>query len=57
MNYNRVEKCPACAHDLHISKKIKIVRKEKHYINIVCNFCFHIFPIERKDNDDGQTQS
>lgn len=49
MKYNRIEKCPACGHEIEISRKTKIIRKEKYYINIVCDFCSHVLPVIKKE--------
>lgn len=55
MKYNKTKKCPACSHGVELSRKTKVVRQEKHYINIVCDFCSHIFPIERNEKENEKT--
>lgn len=57
MKYNQTEKCPACSHTVEISKKTKVLRKEQHYINIMCDVCSHIFPIKRRRDDKSNIQT
>lgn len=51
----RIEKCPACGHDVEINSKTKVRRRERDYLRVECNLCGDIFPINRKEQKkDGQ---
>jgi hypothetical protein len=50
MKYNKSIVCPACGHNIELSKKTKIIRSEKYFENINCDVCFHVISVPKNED-------